>query len=945
MKLFSRRPTFAIRLAPFTHSFRPAVALSLVLALFLTSLCLNVSAQTKSAPPSIEYDHFVFYRDENGDMVCREATAAERSELEKIAPKNLRQINHLGEVGEEAMALRSTASENAEDGLTIVLRATDQLKATAGAEAAFIRAATAWENVVTSPLTIFLDVDYGPTNFGQNWPTGVLASTSSPSISNATYSTVRSRLISGANTPEKSTIYNLLPANSLPTDTGAATTVSVNSSIGRAIGLLNPVAQPSDLAARIGFNSLTTNYDFNRADGLTGTDFEAVAIHEIGHALGFTSRSGATGSGVITPAMWDLYRFRSGTTSATFTTAPRIMTLGGPTANSQFYFVPGATQLGLSDGGPSGATTNNADGNQSSHWRQREKNGGVLIGIMDPRIPPNELRNIMPNDLAALNVFGYNSNTLPPPPPPPAPPNNNFASAQVITGCSGTVSGTNVGATRETSEPNHAPDGNAGIHSIWYRWQAPASGLVTIDTEGSGFDTVLAAYTENALASLSVGFKNDDIEFSVIRTSRLTFPVRAGLTYRIAVDGYNNVGSDNGETGPVALNWSLSNCSGSFSPAALTASQVDLKSWTQAGRTFVYAKLTFPDTGFRVANWGTPSRSGNAFTVNTGVERHSGVSAQITNNTAQIWDLGALAAGSYTFAFQSSGTTAETLSFTVSSTAPPPNPIDGAHEFVRMQYVDFLRRQPDLPGWAHWESEITQCSNSAFRLPGETEAGCVDRKRDNTSAAFFMSPEFSNMGYFVLRVYRGSLGRMPHFGGGTGPADEFTRDAATVAQNIVQNDALVPSVINANKQAFVNAFVNRADFRAIYDGLSNTQYVDRLFQMTSVAPTTAERDTLIAEAGLPNGRASVLFKIVDGTTTIADGHLVFNTTYGKKFYDALFNAAFVQMEYFGYLQRDPDPDGYSFWLGKLNQSGSWQNAEMVRAFIVSPEYRSRFGAP
>jgi hypothetical protein len=221
----------------------------------------------------------------------------------------------------------------------------------------------------------------------------------------------------------------------------------------------------------------------------------------------------------------------------------------------------------------------------------------------------------------------------------------------------------------------------------------------------------------------------------------------------------------------------------------------------------------------------------------------------------------------------------------------------------------------------------------------------VDRKRDNTSAAFFLSPEFSNMGYFVLRVYRGSLGRMPHFGGGTGPTDEFTRDAAIVGENIVQNDALVPSVINANKQAFVNAFVTKPEFRAIYDLLTNAQYVDKLFQTTGVTPSATDRSGLITEAGTPNGRASVLFKIVDGTTTIADGHLVFNTSYGKAFYDKLFNEAFVQMQYFGYLQRDPDPGGYAFWLAKLNQSGSWQNAEMVRAFIVSPEYRSRFGQP
>jgi hypothetical protein len=224
----------------------------------------------------------------------------------------------------------------------------------------------------------------------------------------------------------------------------------------------------------------------------------------------------------------------------------------------------------------------------------------------------------------------------------------------------------------------------------------------------------------------------------------------------------------------------------------------------------------------------------------------------------------------------------------------------------------------------------------------------VDRKRDNTSAAFFLSPEFSNVGYFVLRVYRGSLGRMPHFGGsspGT-TADEFTRDAETVGLNIVQNDALVPSQMNANKQAFVNQFVTRPEFRAIYDLLTNSQYVDKLFQTTGITPSSSDRAALINGLNAATEtRASVLFKVVDGTNTIAGGHLEFNTTYGKAFYDSQFNAAFVQMEYFGYLQRDPDPDGYAFWLGKLNLFNDWKNAEMVRAFIVSPEYRSRFGQP
>ena len=383
-----------------------------------------------------------------------------------------------------------------------------------------------------------------------------------------------------------------------------------------------------------------------------------------------------------------------------------------------------------------------------------------------------------------------------------------------------------------------------------------------------------------------------------------------------------------------------------WSTAVLPGTGVELKSWQLIGHTFVYAKLTFADAGFRVSSWGTPTRAGNAFSSDTLVERFNGQSLPAISSTAQIWDLGALDPGDYTFAFKNSGTTVKTLNFTVSATAPPPNPIDDAREFVLWQYRDFLRREPDLPGWDHWTGEITQCTDVTKRNPGESESACVERKRANTSGAFFLSPEFSNMGYFVLRVYRGSLGRMPFFGGGNGANDEFTRDTVTVSQGIVVNDALAPDVMNANKQAFANAFVTRPEFRAIYDNLNNTQFVDKLFQTTGITPSASGRQALID--GLNGGgetRGSVLFKVVDGTTTGAGGVLTFNTTYGKAFYDSLFNAAFVQMEYFGYLKRDPDPDGYNFWLGKLNFFGNFVDSEMVKAFIKSPEYRSRFGAP
>src|SRR6185436_13313642 len=88
-----------------------------------------------------------------------------------------------------------------------------------------------------------------------------------------------------------------------------------------------------------------------------------------------------------------------------------------------------------------------------------------------------------------------------------------------------------------------------------------------------------------------------------------------------------------------------------------------------------------------------------------------------------------------------------------------PITIDDADFFASQHYVDFLRRFPDAPGLAFWTGEITECSDPAKRGPGESFALCTERKRANTSAAFFFSPEFQNTGSFVLRVYWGTLGK------------------------------------------------------------------------------------------------------------------------------------------------------------------------------------------
>jgi len=280
--------------------------------------------------------------------------------------------------------------------------------------------------------------------------------------------------------------------------------------------------------------------------------------------------------------------------------------------------------------------------------------------------------------------------------------------------------------------------------------------------------------------------------------------------------------------------------------------------------------------------------------------------------------------------------------------------IDDADFFAQQHYIDFLRRFPDAPGHAHWTGEITECNDPAKLQPGESLVQCIERKRANTSAAFFLSPEFQNTGSFVVRVYWGTLGKKRDTPKAQCPSlpdgylghcrplySEYIADMQQVANGIVVNDHLDPAVINANKRAFVDQFVNRADFKAIYDPLSNQAFVDKLFDTTGINASPSDRADLVNSLGTQT-RSSVVFKVVDGTTTVTDGALQFDTTYGKAFYDKEFDDEFVFMEYLGYLRRNPDQDGFDHWLGKLKTFGNWVDAQMVLAFIKSPEFRDRF---
>jgi hypothetical protein len=253
---------------------------------------------------------------------------------------------------------------------------------------------------------------------------------------------------------------------------------------------------------------------------------------------------------------------------------------------------------------------------------------------------------------------------------------------------------------------------------------------------------------------------------------------------------------------------------------------------------------------------------------------------------------------------------------------------DNSLFFVAQHYRDFLSREPDTPGLNFWVNEIESCG---------TNAACREVKRANVSAAFFQSIEFQQTGYLVYRLYKAAFGNVA---GTPAPVrfQQFFPDTQEIARGVVVGATNWEQQLEANRQAFLLRFVQRAEFLARYPRtLSPAQFVDALNANTGGVLDATERQALVNELTANNtdaGRAGVLRKVAE------DAGLV----------QQEFNRAFVLMQYFGYMRRNPNdtPDadftGYNFWLTKLNDfNGDYIAAEMVKAFITSVEYRQRFG--
>jgi outer membrane protein assembly factor BamB len=272
---------------------------------------------------------------------------------------------------------------------------------------------------------------------------------------------------------------------------------------------------------------------------------------------------------------------------------------------------------------------------------------------------------------------------------------------------------------------------------------------------------------------------------------------------------------------------------------------------------------------------------------------------------------------------------------------PGQNQIDQAQYFVHQHYLDFLNREPDQSGLDFWTNEITSCGS---------DQACIQLKRINVSAAFYLSIEFQQTGYFVERIYQAA------YGDATGNStlggahqlhlpivrlNEFLPDMQQIGEGVIVGQGDWQQQLEYNKNVFAEQFGLRSRFDAAYPTtLTPTQFVNRLFANTGVTPTQADLATAIGEFGTDQ----------DTRDAVAVGRALRDVAENPTLIQQETSRAFVLMQYMGYLRRNPNdqPDsdysGYEFWLTKLNQfNGNFVNAEMVKAFISSGEYRQRFG--
>ena len=245
------------------------------------------------------------------------------------------------------------------------------------------------------------------------------------------------------------------------------------------------------------------------------------------------------------------------------------------------------------------------------------------------------------------------------------------------------------------------------------------------------------------------------------------------------------------------------------------------------------------------------------------------------------------------------------------------NPLQNNGFFVRQQYLDFLFREPDPNGFNSWLVVLARCDASYS----------PDCDRVTVSASFFRSQEFQLKGYFVYRFYKLLLGRLPTY--------------AEIIPDMISVTGATSSEVFQRRAAYANNWVQRPAFVSAYGALNNNDFVNALMNRYNLQTVnTLDPNNPDTGAKVVLSRADMIGRLNSGTLTRAQ--VVRAIVESDELFNAEFNPAFVAMQYFGYLKRDPDAGGYNAWLNYLNANPT-DFRTMVHGFVNSSEYRSRFG--
>ncbi|HYO91393.1 MAG TPA: Calx-beta domain-containing protein, partial [Pyrinomonadaceae bacterium] len=276
------------------------------------------------------------------------------------------------------------------------------------------------------------------------------------------------------------------------------------------------------------------------------------------------------------------------------------------------------------------------------------------------------------------------------------------------------------------------------------------------------------------------------------------------------------------------------------------------------------------------------------------------------------------------------------------TTLPASNPYLSNEFFVRLNYLDFLAREPDAGGWSTWPPLLNSCGPEKGFLGAPYNCD-----RAHVSHGFYASPEFTNKGFLVYRLYEVGMGRLPRY-------VEFIPAMASLS-----GFGLSDAVQQQNLAEYLQNFTNKEEFVNRFQGsLPNWEaalFIQKLEQASGVSlPATA---TTLPGQPTQYGRQELINKRSSGEFTVGQTLKAFVEQ--QPVYDKFFPRGAVTMEYFAYLKRDPDLNdptlsGWNEWVFVFTNGGAARGRpdiqprdihHLIFGFIYSEEYRKRFGAP